>query len=47
MNVMSWSLTKSGNFTTKSLYREIISGCVRDTRMQEILTIPVPYKSEW
>lgn len=41
---MSWGLTKSGWYTTKSLYKEMIFGGVRDRRAQEILSIPVPLK---
>lgn len=41
---MVWNLTKSRKFTTKSLYREILFGGVRDVLMQDLWKIPAPLK---
>jgi hypothetical protein len=43
-DTMRWKLTKSGNFSVKSLYREIIFGGVTDKRMVELWKTPIPLK---
>jgi hypothetical protein len=41
---MRWKLTKSGQFSTKSLYREMTFGGIRDIKMQELWKTPMPLK---
>lgn len=43
-DMMIWTLNKTGKFTTKSLYREMVFGGVIDGRMLEILKLPIPAK---
>lgn len=39
---MRWKLTKSGQFSTKSLYREMTFEGIRDIKMQELWKTPMP-----
>jgi hypothetical protein len=41
-NIMVWKLNQSGKFTTKSLYKEIVFGGVKDIMLQELWKSPTP-----
>ncbi|EEC76558.1 hypothetical protein OsI_14366 [Oryza sativa Indica Group] len=43
-DTMFWKLNQSGTFTTKSLYRAIIFGGIKGTKLQELWKTPVPLK---
>lgn len=43
-DTMCWKLTKSGIYKTKSLYRELAFGGVRDVIMQDLWRTPIPLK---
>lgn len=44
-DIMIWKLNPSGRFTTKSLYKEIVFGGVKDILLQELWKAPTPLKT--
>lgn len=43
-DLMLWKLEKSGKFTTKSLYREMVFGGIKDAQLQILWKSPMPIK---
>jgi hypothetical protein len=41
---MIWKLNQSGQFTTKSLYREMVFGGIKDIKLQELWKSSIPLK---
>ena len=44
-DVMIWKLNQLGQFTTESLYREMIFGGIKDIKLQELWKSSIPLKN--